>query len=436
VTRVVARLAVTATFALALSCLASAGTLHGIVKNGTTGKPAAGVKVILLALQGGMQPVADAVSGAQGQFSFDNPGIGAQPMLVRAVYKDVNFHTPLPPGKNDVEVSVFEPTKDPKTVTISSRIVVFQPNGDKLLVGEEYSVENNSQPPQAYFKPDGNFEVQLPANAALQQVAAAGPSGMPVVQAPIEKKNHVVAVAFAFRPGQSRIRCSYEIPYAGSAARVALPAIYSVARLIVVAPPSVEISGDGLQPGGQEQGMNLYGRENVAANTVVNVSLSGTAAPPAEAQGAGPETGPGAGESAQGGAQIQIIPGRLDSLKWGIVLGLVAVFGLGAILLGKKQIVVNMPENGVSAVALQGSPGSAARENGDGSKPRPTASSASPSTASAISNVDVQVGNSLDALKDRLFRLELRRQAGTITEADYIEERNKAEQVLRDLVKG
>jgi hypothetical protein len=39
-------------------------------------------------------------------------------------------------------------------------------------------------------------------------------------------------------------------------------------------------------------------------------------------------------------------------------------------------------------------------------------------------------------LKDQLFRLELRRQAGTISDDEYSRERAKAEQVLRDLVRG
>ena len=43
---------------------------------------------------------------------------------------------------------------------------------------------------------------------------------------------------------------------------------------------------------------------------------------------------------------------------------------------------------------------------------------------------------SLDGLKDRLFRLELRRQAGTITEEEYARERSRTEGVLRELVRG
>jgi hypothetical protein len=79
---------------------ALAGTVSGTVTNGTTGKPAAGVEVILIQLQGGMQPVANTKTDANGRYTFENPGLGAKaPMLIRVVYRGVNYHEPVPPGK-------------------------------------------------------------------------------------------------------------------------------------------------------------------------------------------------------------------------------------------------------------------------------------------------------------------------------------------------
>src|SRR6202158_6630617 len=75
-----------------------AGTVHGTVNNGTTGKPGAGVEVVLIQLQGGMQPVANTKTDASGNFTFDNPNIGGQPLLIRAVYKGGDFHQAPPPG--------------------------------------------------------------------------------------------------------------------------------------------------------------------------------------------------------------------------------------------------------------------------------------------------------------------------------------------------
>jgi hypothetical protein len=68
--------------------------------------------------------------------------------------------------------------------------------------------------------------------------------------------------------------------------------------------------------------------------------------------------------------------------------------------------------------------------------------SAAPSEAAGASSstspeqVNREVGQSLDALKDNLFKLELRRQAGTISEEDYARERARTEKILRDLLRG
>src|ERR1700726_2812605 len=323
--------------------VAQAGTVHGTVKNGTTGKPAPGVTVMLIQLQGGMQPVANTQSDAQGQFSFDNPGLGAQPMLIRAVYRGVNFHQPVPVGKSDVEIAVYEPTKDGKAIGVTTRVVFFQPNGATLIVGEEYSLQNDTKPPEAYFRADGNFEFSIPEGAQLQQVAASGPAGMPVVQAPIDKSKGHFAIAYAFRPGENTVRYSYEIPYPNNTVSVKIPpSAYAARRLLVVAPPSVQIAGEGLQAGGQEQGMAIYGRENLAANTALAVNISGTAPPPGANSAADQNQGGQEALGAAASANIQQVPGRLDVLKWPLVAGFVGVFAVGAILLARKPVAVTV----------------------------------------------------------------------------------------------
>jgi len=406
-----------------------AGTVHGTAKNGTTGKPAAGIDVILIQLQGGMQPVINSKTDAQGQFTFEHPSLGAQPMLVRAVYRGVNFHQPVPPGTNELQVEVFDPSQDAKTITVPSHVVIFQPDGASLLVGEEYSIQNHSQPPLAYFRADGNFDFLLPDNSDLQQVSAWGPSGMPVVQATIDRGKNRYAIAFAFRPGESGVRYSYKVPYPGNAATVRIPSVYPGGRLLVVASPTVQVSGDGLTPAGQEQGMSIYERAVVPANTAIAVNLSGTAPPPSAAGGAdaGPQGGRDAeqGGAAAGTASIQQIPGRLDVLKWPLVAGFIGVFALGALLLARKPVTV------VASVAA------GAIQTTSAPKPAKTQNSAAfRQPQASLAEVDAAVNTSLDSLKDTLFKLELRRQAGTISEEEYARERARAEKILRDLVRG
>jgi hypothetical protein len=418
-----------------------ADTLTGTIHNGTSGKPATGVEVILIQLQGGMQPVASTKSDAQGRFHFDRADIGAAPMLVRAVYRGVNYHEPVPPGKNTADIQVFEPTDKPGTYAVTNHAVIIQPNGAELLVGEEFTIENKSLPPVAYYRADGSFNFSIPDGAQFNQAAAWGSSGMPVVQGTMDKGKNQMAIAFPFRPGESGVRLSYKLPYQGNhlTLRNILP--YTTGRFIVAAPPSVQISGDGLAAAGQDQGFSVYVRESVAANTAVNIAVSGTAPMPAASPGNNPLTGgqatvPPPGDTGQGpsvnsrletaGGEAPAItatslPARLDSLKWILVGGFAAIFALGFVfLLRSPQTVVAGANNGAPA-ALAATP----------------LAQATPKTAeAAAADVNREVRGSLDELKDSLFRLELRRQAGTISEQDYARERQRMEQVLRDLVRG
>jgi hypothetical protein len=253
------------------------------------------------------------------------------------------------------------------------------------------------------------------------------------VQAPIDRGKNKYSVAFAFRPGENSVRYSYELPYPGNAASVKLPTVYPGARLVLVAPPSVQIAGEGLQSSGQEQGMSLYSRDGLAANSTLMVSVSGTAPPPSNNDsdaGAGPQNrDTQQGGDPSSGVAIQAVPGRLDALKWPLVGGFLCVFALLAILLARRPVVAiaNGPSDGVAA------PLGKTTKNFSKS---PVAAPAAPASNTNLAAMDAAVGTSLDALKDTLFRLELRRQAGTISEDEYNQERARAEKVLRDLVRG
>ncbi len=398
---------------------ASAATLTGTVRNGSTGKPAAGVDVILLRLQGGMEGIANTKTDAQGRFRIDDPAVGQQPMLVRAVYKGVNFHQPLPPGRSSVNVEVFEPTADPRSVQITSRVIVLQPNGATLLVGEEYTVQNNTKPPAAYFKADGNFEFQIPDNAELADVSAWGPAGMPVVQGTLDRGKHRYAISFAFHPGESGVRVSYQIAYTGNQATWRAPSPYAAGRVVLLLPSSMQVASEAFEQAGNQQGFNVFTRNAVPAGTPFQISVSGTAPPPADAaQGEQQEP-----QGRDAGVPLEALPGRLESVRWILIAGFAALFILGAVFLWRRPVAVNA-EAGAAALPQE-------RSSPKKKKETPAAKE-----TKLAEDVQRAVNHSLDEIKDTLFRLELRRQAGTISEAEYARERGRTEKILRDLVKG
>jgi hypothetical protein len=102
-----------------------------------------------------------------------------------------------------------------------------------------------------------------------------------------------------------------------------------------------------------------------------------------------------------------VLPGRLADVKWILVGGFSALFMLGLVFLMRRPQPVPAP----AAASKENSP-------------------------LLVAEVDREVKGSLDEIKENLFRLELRRQAGTITEEEYARQRARAEKVLRDLVKG
>jgi hypothetical protein len=114
-----------------------------------------------------------------------------------------------------------------------------------------------------------------------------------------------------------------------------------------------------------------------------------------------------------------------------------ALFAMSAFLLSRKQIVV-APAN--ESLAPASSPVRRAKVKTppvtDLPPVAPPAGSPEVESASSVAAVNEQVNSSLDALKDSIFRLELRHQAGTISEQEYAKERTRMEQLIRDLVRG
>lgn len=409
--------ALTASFAASASL---AGTVHGSVVNRTTGKPIANTDVDLLSPTQGMALLATVKSDAQGQFTATNDSIGAGPVLIRVTYQGVSFNGFAPPGRPQVDVEVFDVSKDPKIITPSSHVIIFQPRDGKLVGAEEYNVKNGSQPPVAYFRTEGNFEFAIPDKATLQSVTATGSLGMDVPQASIDKGKGLYAIAYAFHPGETNIRLSYEMPYSGNSAKLKLPAVYSGMRMLLVAPPGVTLAGDGISAAGQEQGMNVFLHDALAAKGALAVSVSGVGSPQAAAadDGQGQQQGQ-EGNSRTQGQQVDVAPPRIDEFKWPMFFGLAALFALGAILLSRKQVVM------VPAADDEGSAPTQSKKAAKAAKQQ-----------AGVEAVKESINANLDSLKEEVFRLELRKQAGTISEEEYAREKSRVEKLLRDLVRG
>jgi hypothetical protein len=400
---------------------AAAGTVSGTVKNGTTNHPVAAADVILLALQGGMQAVATVKTDASGHFTITNDALGTAPMLLRVPYKGVFYHAPVPPNTPSVQVEVYEPTHDPHSFTVTTRAIILQPKGSDLTVGEEYTIKNQTQPPVAFYLKDGSFRFALPQGAQLSQVSAWDASGMPVIQGTIDKGKGVEAVDWPFRPGDNGVRISYELPYTSNQATIQSTSVYDVQNVILAVPPGLQVSAAGFSPAGSEQGFDIYTHAAVAANNPLAISISGTATAPAASadNGAQDPSVNSRVDGADAAASTTTLPPRLDdNVKYILVAGFAALFLLGVIFLWRRPAAQMAPASSQELASV--APSAQAR----------------PPAATQVQQVEREATRSLDELKETLFRLELRHQAGTISEQDYTRERERTQKILRDLLKG
>jgi hypothetical protein len=249
---------------------------------------------------------------------------------------------------------------------------------------------------------------------------------MPGRQGTIDKGKGRYSISYAFQPGQNGVRISYIVPYSGNQAQFRESTTYDAQRVLLVVPPTMQVASAGFNAAGTEQGYNVFSKESMKAGNGFDVTVSGTAPPPAENSASSSDQVNGRDTAPE--TTLETAPARLGDEKWILLGGLAAIFAVGVGLLLRKPV----PE-----IAIAATPAPPATPKGRKAQRAAQAMAAQAVPAPPpVEKVKQEVNSNLDSLKDTLLRLELRRQAGTITDAEYALERGRAEQLLRDLVQG
>jgi len=140
-------------------------------------------------------------------------------------------------------------------------------------------------------------------------------------------------------------------------------------------------------------------------------------------QDGGAGSAAGSAAEAPPAAAVMPMPGRLDNVKWVIVVGFAGLFATGLAFLWRRpqHAAVQSPGVGASEGIVTGAISARAIS--------------ATGTEAAVQQASGAVQGRLDEIKDRLFRLELRRQAGTISEEEYSRQRADAEGRIRELLR-
>ena len=170
VSRALARVLCVFLFLSAAAVGSAQVAVKGSVVNRTTGQPAPGVALTLLTFVGGMSPVEELYSSADGSFAFEKElsTSSGQPMLgmIRAEYEGVPYTTMIRTGMaGDVTVEVFSVVED-NLPAPSNHIIIFEPGASELVVNETFMFTNETDPPRAYRNAqDGTLTLSSPARS-------------------------------------------------------------------------------------------------------------------------------------------------------------------------------------------------------------------------------------------------------------------------------
>ena len=415
---------------------ASAQTLTGTVKNGTSNKPAAGDDVVLLSLGQGMQESGRTQTDTKGNFSIKLDG-DSSPHLVRVIHQGVTYHRMAPPGTTSVELQVYDVAKKVDGISVTADVMRFQAQGSELQGIRLFAVNNASDPPRTQMS-DQSFEFYLPEGAQVDQSMAMTAGGQPINSAPVpQKQKNRYAFVFPLRPGETQFQVSYHMPYSGEAS-FDPKALYAAQHFVVVLPKTMQfVSGPDATFKSMEDPRQSDAVIEVASNTkagqplAFKISGTGTMSDESEetkgsaGQIGGAQTSGGQPSGTQGGGAVAgrdsrpggglgppiDAPDPLEKYRWYILGGFGIVLAAGAIYIATRSKAGTVPDFGPSDVELADIP--------PARRPKPADRSAL----------------LLEALKEEIFQLEVEHKQGRISQPEYEKAKAALDQTLERAVK-
>jgi len=436
-------------FCLLSTVLAHAATIAGTVTNKTTSKPSAGDKVELVDVQAGMSVAANATTNASGHFSLNKPSSG--PYLVRVIHQGSPYFIAAPDGAGPADVSVYDAAPDVGAVRIEADVVECEAENGKLSVNERYFVHNTSSPPRTQYNPNHGFEIVLPPDAVVDGTAARRPSGLPTSTSlkPASEKNHFT-FDFPIQPDEgdkdTLFQITYHLPYSSGQYTFKPQMLMPADNVAFLLPKSIAFKGAGFTSVPQDPGIQTMLAKNVQPGQELSASVSGTGSMPREDQAQQPSantggsqdtSNPGTGPGGGIGQPINT-PDPLTKYKWWILAGLaLALAAAAGFLLRKPAGAAAGPVN-VPAPATYPTP-PPRRTSVAATRPAPTPAAAPVYGASTYSAPQPSAASHnaslLTVLKEEMFAIESEKLSGTLSAAEYKEQKSALEVVLKRALK-
>ncbi|MFN2526759.1 MAG: carboxypeptidase-like regulatory domain-containing protein [Actinomycetota bacterium] len=256
----IALAAQTGLLALSTSLAAARGSIRGVVVDGSTEEPQAGVRVTLTGGRvGEEQIVRKALTDPQGSYRFSGLPTGSD--FFYAI--DARFDGGLFPGRAltlpddtasppviQTTLRVWPTASDPSAILFRRNDLFVVPSEDGLAVIESVRVLNTSE--RAYIGRATNGSSSVTLGFALPRDAE--PRGLRIVDATLDVPELVptdsgFGTTVAIPPGETRISFAYTVRDAAGSSDLSRPALYPILELSIYAAEGIRIESNRLSSG-------------------------------------------------------------------------------------------------------------------------------------------------------------------------------------------
>jgi len=257
---------------------------------------------------------------SKGQFKIDKQ-IPPGPGLIQATFQGTTYNQIITPGMatTGVQVKVYDATKKAGVAKTMEHLILLEPGIENLRVSETFVLDNETN---LTFNDPAKGSIQFylpPATGGKAQVVITAPGGMPITRPPAKTPSaDIYKIDYPVKPGETRMDVTYSVP---AADKFAGKVVASGAATHLVTPPTVTVTGDGIESAGQEPQTqaNIYNLSGLEYHLLITGIGSLRGEDSAQAQG-----------EDSGSPQVEIKKPRLYAqLFWvlGLAFGILALGG-------------------------------------------------------------------------------------------------------------
>lgn len=254
------------------------------IRNGTTGKVhAQPLKIQLLRLEKGMQPVT-AKTADNGKAEFlQLPESPAAPYMVQAEYRSVTYSKVIPPNvasPAEVTLDVYESTASSDRLRVRTLVEVRRVAEDRLAAVMILFFMNQDS---RTFSGNGGLNFFLPEQAVVEQASVSVGSGASNIQwlkVTAEKTGTPGAyrIAQSIKPGERIVQVTFSLPYAAAGTALVFRSVYpqDAGLQLIAEPENLEVRQAGrLLSRVQDQGLGRGLIAFPADDRRIELNLSG-----------------------------------------------------------------------------------------------------------------------------------------------------------------